>query len=84
MTDAEILEKKAEEAKAKKAEIKKRIEAETKAGFLNPFGEGVSYDTFLAAVKASKVELDEYCKGKLTEDQISWLKNELSLLKDLE
>lgn len=84
MTDAEILEKQAEAAKEKKAAIKKRKEEEVKAGFLNPFGEGTSYKEFLAAVKSAKVDVKEYCKGKLTEDQLSWLEQELSILNDSE
>ena len=84
MTDAEIKEKQDEAIKVKKAEIKERIAAEIKAGFLNPFGEGVSYKAFLAAVKSAKVEVDEYCKDKITADELAWLKKELSILKDTE
>ena len=47
--------------------------------FLNPFNEGVTYAEFKKAV--GKKSVAEYCKGKLTQDQIDWLENELSILK---
>ena len=47
--------------------------------FLNPFVEGVTYADFLEAL--GKKTIAEYCKGKLTEEEISWLENELSILK---
>lgn len=53
---------------------------EVKAGFLNPFGEGVTYDEFLKAVKDSKVSVAEYCKGKIEKDQLEWLEKELSII----
>lgn len=52
----------------------------TKVGFLNPFDEGVSYADFKEAL--GKKSIADYCKGKLTEDQITWLENELSILKN--
>lgn len=48
--------------------------------FVNPFKEGVSYDEFLAAVKASKKTVADYCKKELTPDQIEWLENDLNQL----
>ena len=62
-------------------EIEARKEAEVKAGFLNPYGEGTSYKEFLAAVKTSKVSVKEYCKDKLTDEEIEFLLHELSILK---
>lgn len=50
-----------------------------KEKFLNPFDAGVSYVKFQKAL--GKKSISEYCKGKLTEDEIKWLENELSLLK---
>jgi hypothetical protein len=47
--------------------------------FLNPFDAGVTYAEFQKAL--GKKSVAEYCKGKLTEDEIKWLENELSLLK---
>jgi len=47
--------------------------------FLNPFDAGVTYVEFQKAL--GKKSVAEYCKGKLTEDEIKWLENELSLLK---
>ena len=55
-------------------------EIENTASFLNPFDEGVSYADFKKAL--GKNSLAQYCKGKLTNDQINWLENELSLLKE--
>ena len=46
-----------------------------KSDFINPFNEGVNYITFLEAVGKKTVE--EYCKGKLTDEQLEWLVNDL-------
>ena len=62
-------------------EIEARKEAEIKAGFLNPYGIGTSYKEFKAAVKTSKVSVAEYCKDKLTKDEIAFVEKELSILK---
>lgn len=48
--------------------------------FVNPFAEGVSYKQFLEALGSSTVE--EYCKDKLTQEQIEWLVNDLKHLKN--
>ncbi len=66
---------------ARLEEIAARKEDELKAGFLDPFGVGTSYKEFKAAVKSSKLSVKEYCKGKLTEDQLTFLEKELSILK---
>ena len=47
--------------------------------FLNPFDAGVTYAEFKKAL--GKKTVAEYCKGKLTDEEISWLENELSILK---
>ena len=47
--------------------------------FLNPFDAGVTYADFKKAL--GKKSVAEYCKGKLTDEEISWLENELSILK---
>ena len=60
--------------------IAERKKAEIKAGFLNPFGEKTTYTEFQEAIKASKLSLEEYCKGKLSQDQIDWLEKELSII----
>lgn len=83
----------------KKAAIDKRIEAELEAGFLNPFGEGVSYELFLKSIPKGK-SVKEYLTGKLISDTvtkeqenelISWIEKDLSFyapyktfLKELE
>lgn len=42
--------------------------------FVNPFDKGVNYKTFLEAAGS---DVKGYCKGKLTEEQIEWLINDL-------
>lgn len=49
--------------------------------FLNPFTKGVSYKDFLKEVEKSKKSVAEYCKGELTKEEISWIENELSIIK---
>ena len=70
-----------EEITARLEEIAARKEAELKAGFLNPYGVGTSYKEFKAAVKTAKVSVEEYCKDKLTEQEIAYVVKELSILK---
>lgn len=60
--------------------IAERKAKEIKEGFLNPFGEKTSYKEFLEQVEKSKKSIAEYCKGKITADQIDWLENELSII----
>ena len=66
--------------KEKNAEIKERKAAEIKAGFLNPFGEKTSYAEFLEQV--GKKTVAEYCKDKITADELAWLEVELSIFKE--
>ncbi len=47
--------------------------------FLNPFDAGVTYAEFKKAL--GKKSVAEYCKGKLSDEQIAFLETELSLLK---
>lgn len=44
-------------------------------GFVNPFEEGVNYKMFLESKGNFSVE--EYCKDKLTKEQIEWLVEDL-------
>ena len=60
--------------------IAERKKAEIKAGFLNPFGEKTTYAEFQEAIKTSKLSLEEYCKGHLEEDEIKFIKKELSII----
>ena len=60
--------------------IAERKKAEIKAGFLNPFGEKTTYTEFQEAVKTSKLSLEEYCKGNLNEDELAFIKKELSII----
>ena len=60
--------------------IAERKKAEIKAGFLNPFGEKTTYAEFQEALKASKLSLEEYCEGHLEEDEIKFIKKELSII----
>ena len=46
--------------------------------FLNPFDKGVTYVEFQKAL--GKKSVAEYCKGKLSQDQIDWLEKELSII----
>lgn len=47
--------------------------------FCNPFEPGINYDIFLKALGTKTVKL--YCKGKLTDEQIEWLINDLKHYK---
>ena len=47
--------------------------------FLNPFDAGVTYAEFKKAL--GKKTVAEYCKGKLSDEQIAFLETELSILK---
>ena len=47
--------------------------------FLNPFDAGVTYAKFQKAL--GKKSVSEYCKGKLSDEQIVFLETELSILK---
>ena len=60
--------------------IAERKKAEIKAGFLNPFGEKTTYTEFQEAIKTSKLSLEEYCEGHLEEDEIKFIKKELSII----
>lgn len=58
--------------------MKKQNTTEVSSKFLNPFDKGVSYVDFIKAMGTQKI--DDYCKGKLTEEQIEFLKTEIKLL----
>ncbi len=47
--------------------------------FLNPFDAGVTYAEFKKAL--GKKTVSEYCKGKLSDEEIAFLEKELSILK---
>ena len=49
------------------------------AKFLNPFDAGVTYAEFKKAL--GKKTVADYCKGKLSDEQIAFLETELSILK---
>lgn len=71
------------EIAAKKKSIKERKEAEIKAGFLNPLGEGTSYEEFIKAYTDAKKSIADYCKGQAGFDKatIAWLESEINLIK---
>lgn len=48
--------------------------------FLNPFDEKTTYTEFQEAIKTSKLSLEEYCKGHLEEDELAFIKKELSII----
>ena len=82
MTEQEREEKQKEAIKKAEKVIAERKSQEIKDGFLNPFGEKTNYNEFLKAVKDAKSTVKEYCKGKISEDQLEWLENELSIIKE--
>lgn len=47
--------------------------------FLNPFDAGVTYADFTKGL--GKKSVADYCKGKLSDEQIAFLETELSILK---
>lgn len=49
--------------------------------FINPFAAGVSYKSFLEAIPEG-VSVEDYCKDKLTPEQIEWLVNDLKHYKN--
>ena len=48
--------------------------------FVNPFSECVNYKQFL---EAAGKDVEGYCKGKLTEEQIEWLIDDLKYYKKI-
>lgn len=48
--------------------------------FLNPFDKGVNYDMFLASVPDG-VSIEKHLEGKITEEQMAFLLNDLSIYK---
>lgn len=61
------------------AEVEKEVK---ESKFLNPFKTGVSYKEFTDEVKKAKKSVAEYCKGKLTAEEIEWIEKELSILNN--
>lgn len=61
---------------------KARKEAEIKAGFLNPIGDRTTLAEFLEQVEKSKKSVSEYCKDKLTKEEISSLEIEINHYKN--
>ena len=55
-------------------------EVEKAEKFINPFDVGVSYADFQKVL--GKKSVADYCKGKLTNEQIAWLEQELSILNN--
>lgn len=82
MTDQEREEKQKEAIKKAEKAISDRKAKEIKDGFLNPFGDKTTYEEFLKAVKDAKSTVAEYCKGKISEEQLEWLETELSIIKE--
>lgn len=55
--------------------------AEIKANkFLNPFSPGVTYEAFLKTLGKDET-VAEHLKGKISDNQIKWLLNDLQNLK---
>jgi len=81
MTEQVKAEKIAKKVADNNKAIKERKANEIKSGFLNPFGEKTSYIEFLEQVEKSKKTVEDYCKGKLTTEQLEFLQKELSIIK---
>lgn len=77
LTKEEKIAKRVEENKKALAE---KIAADTKAGFLNPFDDGVNYEHFLKACGGAD-KAAKYCEGKLTKEQIEFLVEDLKHYK---
>jgi hypothetical protein len=73
-------EKAANKPEEKTPEDKSPEKPKAKDGFLNPFTAGVTYDDFVKAIPSGKT-VAEYCKGKLTEDEINWISEEVENFK---
>lgn len=82
MTEQERAEKQAEAIKKAAKKVADRKAEEIKAGFLNPFGEKTTYAEFLVEVEKSKKSVADYCKGKISADELSWLEKEIETYKN--
>lgn len=49
--------------------------------FVNPFETGVNYKDFLESIPKG-ITVEKYCKGKLTDEQIEFLKQDLKHYKN--
>lgn len=68
------------------ARPKKKTETKTgsetiETGFINPFEPGVNYNDFTEAIPEG-MTVEEYCKNQLTEEQISFLTEDLEHYKN--
>ena len=81
MTEDEKVAKIAEAVDLHKAAIKERKAQEIKDGFLDPFGQETTYVEFLKEIAKSKGTIAEYCKGKVSEDQLAWLEKDIAIFK---
>ena len=60
----------------------KKNAAEIKAnGFLNPFSPGVTYEAYLKELPKD-TEVKNHLKGKVSDEQLNWLLNDLQNLKN--
>jgi hypothetical protein len=48
--------------------------------FVNPLSSGVTYAEFLKAIPKG-VTVSSYLKGKLSDEEITWIENELKQIK---
>ena len=62
-----------------KVNTEKPVVDKVKKEKVNPFDKGVTYVEFLEAI--GKTSVKDYLKNICTDDQISWLENELSIIK---
>ena len=64
----------------KTPETKTPEKPKAKDGFLNPFTAGVTYSDFVNSIPKGKT-VEEYCKGKLSKNEINWISEEVEHFK---
>lgn len=74
------------DTKTKKIKTPAQIQTEKNAAeikankFLNPFSEGVTYDAYLKSLPKDTT-VQDHLKGKISDEQLKWLINDLQNLK---
>lgn len=62
--------------------IEARKKQEIKDGFLDPFGQETNYVEFLKEIEKSKGTIAEYCKGKISADELAWLEKDIEIFNN--
>ena len=76
LNDTDFINLEPEEGELIETEVTSKVVKKEK--FLNPFEQGVTYAEFQEAL--GKKSVAEYCKRKLSPDQIDWIEKELSII----